>query len=315
VTDRVDAEPRCPVCRGASEPHAVAHDVEYHTTDEPFAYRRCTACGSVFLHPPPTDRLAEIYPPNYYAYTADDESVVERAKRWLDRRTFRPLLRSVPGEELAVLDVGGGDGWLLSRLRQLDDRITSTQVVDLDPAAEAGARARGHEYFCGRIEDFDDPGPYDVVLLLNLVEHVADPGAVLQRLANVLSPRGVILVKTPNVDSLDARIFRRRDWGGYHCPRHWVLFNRESFVALAARAGLDPRRVAYTQGAPFWTVSMLALLQRRGVVRITADRPVVDHPLFGPLLAVFGTADLVRGRFGARTSQMFVELTHAPAAP
>jgi SAM-dependent methyltransferase len=310
-----DPAPGCPACGGSSVPHAVAHDVEYHTSDEAYTYHRCEQCGSVFLSPAPTDRLAEIYPSNYYAYAADDASVVERVKGWLDRRTFRPLLRSVPGGELAVLDVGGGDGWLLSRLRELDARIVRTHVVDLDPAAEAGARARGHEYSCGRIEDFDDPGPFDVVLLLNLIEHVADPGAVLERLAKVLSPRGVILIKTPNVDSLDARLFRRRDWGGYHCPRHWVLFNRDGFVAVATRSGLAARRASYTQGAPFWAVSVLALLQRRGLVRISAERPVVDHPLFPVLLAIFGPVDLVRGRFGARTSQMFVELVHPALVP
>lgn len=308
MTDRAAA---CPACGGPSVPHAVAHDVEYHTSDEAFTYLRCEACRSVFLSPPPVDRLAEIYPSNYYAYAADDASLVERVKGWLDKRTFRPLLASVPGDELSVLDVGGGDGWLLSRLRALDPRIRRTQVVDLDPAAEAGARERGHEYWCGRIEDFDDPGPFDVVLLLNLIEHVADPGAVLQRLAKVLSPRGVILIKTPNVDSLDARLFRGRDWGGYHCPRHWVLFERDGFVALAERSGLRARRAVYTQGAPFWAVSVLALLQRRRLVRTSAERPVVEHPLFPLLLAVFGPVDLVRGRLGARTSQMFVELEHA----
>lgn len=314
MTKPAAGAPTCPACNGASRPHAVVHDVEYCTSDQEWDYRRCGACGSVFLADPPTERLAEIYPPNYYAYAADDASLVERVKARLDRRTFRPLLASVPGDELAVLDVGGGDGWLLSRLRELDRRVAVTRVVDLDPAAEAAARARGHDYFCGRIEDFDDPGPYDVVLLLNLIEHVADPGAVLQRLAKTLSPRGVILVKTPNVDSLDARLFRHRDWGGYHCPRHWVLFNRTGFADLAARAGLVARRTAYTQGAPFWAVSVLAALDRRGLARISRERPVVDHPLFPVLLGAFGVGDLVRSKLGARTSQMFVELVHGGAA-
>ena len=308
MTDAETGLPRCPACGGASRHHALAHDVEYRSSDETFEYRRCDECRTLFLADPPTDRLAQIYPPNYYAYRADGTSLAERTKAWLDRRTFRPLLRSLPGDELAALDVGGGDGWLLSRLRELDPRIRTTRVVDLDPTAEAAARARGHDYFCGRIEDFDDPGPYDVVLLLNLIEHVADPGAVLQRLAGVLRPGGVILVKTPNVDSLDARLFRHRDWGGYHCPRHWVLFDVEGFAALAARAGLVVRRAALTQGAPFWTVSVLAALQRRRLARITAERPVVEHPLFPLLLAVFGAVDLARGRLRGRTSQMFVEL-------
>lgn len=305
---------RCPACGGAGEPWAVVHDVEYRTSDDEFAYARCTQCAVVFLPDPPVDRLAEIYPSTYYAYAEDERSVVQKVKSALDRRQFRRLLAGIPGSSLAALDVGGGDGWLLSTLRSVDERIQRTVVVDLDEHAKERAAARGHESFCGRIEDYDDPGPFDVVLLLNLIEHVADPGEVLRRLAGLLSPGGVILVKTPNVDSLDARLFRHRDWGGYHCPRHWVLFDRPSFVALAERSGLTARNVAYTQGAPFWTVSVLAGLARRRLVRITPERPVFEHPLFAPLAAGFAAFDLARSKVGAKPSQMFVELVRKDAA-
>lgn len=303
----------CPACGGAGERWATVHDVEYRTSDEAFEYHRCTACNVVFLPDPPVDRLAEIYPPTYYAYAGDETSLVQRVKLALDRRRFARLLAGVPGSSLAALDVGGGDGWVLSTLREVDRRVGRTVVVDLDAEAKARAEARGHESFCGRIEDFDDPGPFDVVLLFNLIEHVADPGAVLRRLAGLLSPSGVILVKTPNVDSLDARLFRHRDWGGYHCPRHWVLFDRPGFVALAERSGLRARTVAFTQGAPFWTVSVLAALARKRLARITPERPVFDHPLFGPLAGAFAAFDLARGALGATPSQMFVELVRADA--
>lgn len=303
----------CPACGGAGEPWAVVHDVEYHTSDEAFGYARCTACSVVFLPDPPVDRLGEIYPSTYYAYAEDETSIVQRVKSRLDRRMFRRLLGDLPGSSIAALDVGGGDGWLLSTLRSVDPRVQRTVVVDLDEQAKARAVARGHESFCGRIEDYDDPGPFDIVLLLNLIEHVADPGEVLRRLAGLLSPNGVILVKTPNVDSLDARLFRHRDWGGYHCPRHWVLFDRESFVDLAARSGLRARTVSFTQGAPFWTVSVLAALARRRIVRITPEKPVFEHRLFAPLAAGFAAFDLVRTKVGAKPSQMFIELVKEAA--
>ena len=34
-------------------------------------------------------------------------------------------------------------------------------------------------------------------------------------------------MKTPNVEGLDAKLLRHRNWGGYHAPRHWVLFTPE----------------------------------------------------------------------------------------
>jgi SAM-dependent methyltransferase len=181
----------------------------------------------------------------------------------------------------------------------------------MDPRAEAHARRQGHGYFCGRIEDFEAAERFDLVLLLNLIEHVADPERVLARLRAALSEHGVILVKTPNHDSLDARCFRRHNWAGYHCPRHWVLFERESFRALAARAGLAVRELRYTQGAAFWANSVLFALAERGLVSITRERPAMSHPLFPLLAAPFAAFDLARAACGGRPSQMFVTLTRA----
>lgn len=305
---------RCPGCqeRGAVR-WARARDVEYHTSDQEFDYYRCVRCGAVFLDPMPVDRLAQIYPANYYAYASDEQSFVHRIKDRLDAVRLRRILSGLSGDGLAVLDVGGGDGWQLDVIRGIDPRVTFTQVVDLDTAAQARAATRGHHFFCGRVEEFATERRFDLILLINLIEHVSDPGEVLRTLRRHLTPQGVILIKTPNMDSLDARLFRHRDWGGYHCPRHWVLFDRQNFTRLATRCGFAVRRFAYTQGAPFWSTSILAQLARRGWVRVCAERPMTQHPLFPLLAAGFAGFDLVRMRLGGRPSQMFVELVPAPA--
>jgi 2-polyprenyl-3-methyl-5-hydroxy-6-metoxy-1,4-benzoquinol methylase len=258
----------------------------------------------MFIHPVPLERLAEIYPPNYYSFAQSQDSIVHRIKTWLDKRYFRPLLKKVPGDSLSALDVGGGAGWELNVLKQADKRISYTQVVDLDTDAEKLANANGHQYFCGRIEDFTSEKKFDVILMLNLIEHVANPLAVLEQARTLLSPSGIILIKTPNIDSWDARLFRNKNWGGFHCPRHWTLFTKESLSGLVEKAGLKVLQANYTQGAPFWTTSVLFALERLGWVSITRQRPVVYHPLFGVLSAGFAAFDFVRGRF-AKTSQMF----------
>ncbi|MEU8246004.1 class I SAM-dependent methyltransferase [Nonomuraea sp. NPDC048916] len=305
---------RCPGCQASGAVRwARARDVEYHTSDQEFDYYRCARCGAVFLDPMPVDRLAQIYPANYYAYASDEQSFVHRIKDRLDAVRLRRILSRLSGDDLRVLDVGGGDGWQLDVIRGIDPRVTYTQVVDLDAAAQARAVARGHHFFCGRVEDFTTERRFDLILLINLIEHVSDPGEVLRTLRRHLTPQGVILIKTPNMDSLDARLFRHRDWGGYHCPRHWVLFDRRNFTSLAARCGFAVHRFAYTQGAPFWSTSILAQLARRGWVKVSAERPMTQHPLFPLLAAAFAGFDLVRVRLGGRPSQMFVELVPAPA--
>lgn len=299
----------CLACGSSDLTHwACARDVEYLSTSESFNYLRCATCDALSIDPVPRGRLSEIYPDTYYSFSPGKLSLAERIKQGLDRRTFAKLFARVHGETLSALDVGGGSGWLLTQAKAVEPRLTRTQVVDIDGSAEDAARAAAHDFFLGRIEDFDTAERFDVIFMLNLIEHVDDPVAVLSKVRGLLKPAGRILIKTPNHDSLDARLFRHHSWGGLHAPRHWVVFTPESFRKAAIKAGLFVDRLSLTQGAPFWAVSALEYLSRKGLIEIRRDRPMCNHPLFGPMLALFGGFDLIRGRF-QRTSQMFAELS------
>ncbi len=298
----------CLACGSARVSHwATARDVEYHAVADTFSYVRCDDCDALSIVDPPTDRLSEIYPANYYSFSEDGLSPVERIKQWFDRRQFRKLFGDMKGQSLAALDVGGGAGWMLTLARSVEPRLTQTMVVDLDADAESRARAAGHDFFLGPVETFKTNKRFDVIFMLNLIEHVADPVAVLTAMKTLLAPGGVIFLKTPNHDSLDARLFRNSSWGGFHAPRHWVIFTPESFEAAALKAGLSVSSTRLTQGAPFWTVSALEWLFRKRWLNADTSRPMVAHPLFGPLSALFAAFDMLRAPF-MRTSQMFVTL-------
>jgi 2-polyprenyl-3-methyl-5-hydroxy-6-metoxy-1,4-benzoquinol methylase len=299
----------CPICKRTGTVYAQATDIEYFSTTDVFDFCLCSNCDLLYIHPVPSDRLNEIYPANYYSFVAGSKkNVVVRFKEWLDARTFRSLLKLIPGESLRVLDVGGGHGWLASLMRDIDPRVDLTQVVDIDPAAQAGAERNNHRFFCGRIEDFQSVEQYHVILMLNLIEHVSDPASVLRKAKSLLAPTGRIYIKTPNFRALDPRLFRHRNWGGYHCPRHFVIFSRESFRAAASKAGLAIDHFEFTQGAPFWAVSVLELLRQWRLVTVSAERPAIYHPIM-PLLQASGALfDFARKPF-SRLSQMVVVLS------
>ena len=296
--------PACPLCgKAETRFHAEAHDIEYCTSDESWIWHACDPCGVLFIDPMPVDRLGEIYPANYYSYGAGKASAVQKIKEALDRRRFKSLLGAVPGEELSVLDIGGGSGWLLDMVKGADPRVTRTTVVDLDAGAAQLARAKGHTFVQGRIEDAELDGKFDFILMLNLIEHVSDPRAMLAKVRRLLKPGGQLFIKTPNYASLDARLFRHRSWAGFHTPRHFVLFQRRSLEALCRECGLEPDSFSYTHGAPFWSVSRLEALRKLGLVKITAARPAVAHPLIPLLQAASAAFDFLRRPF-APLSQM-----------
>jgi SAM-dependent methyltransferase len=255
----------------------------------------------------PVDRLDTIYPTNYYSYNPGAASLVVRIKNALDRRRFKKLLDRIQAKTLNILDVGGGYGLTLNVLKDVDARITSTSVVDFDPSAKAIAEELGHAFHLGGIEGYSADRQFELILLLNLIEHVSNPQAVLNKVAALLSADGLILLQTPNFRSLDADIFRKRSWGGFHCPRHWVLFDRESLRAVCERANLEIVDFTYTQGAPFWAWSIMNELRKLRLVSYGRERPVAYHPLTSLLMALFAAFDLVRGSV-FKTSQMVVVL-------
>jgi SAM-dependent methyltransferase len=299
--------PTCPVCHNSETRHwAAAKDYEYFSTDKTYDYFHCSGCYTIFIDPVPVQELKLIYPSNYYSFRSP-KGIVVKLKEWLDKRLFKKILASIPGETIHVLDVGGGTGWLLNVIKELDKRVTITQVVDIDPDAGTIAASNGHRYFEGKLEDFVTEEKFHLVLMLNLIEHVANPLEVLQKSDRLLHQNGVLLIKTPNTRSWDARLFRRGYWGGLHCPRHWVIFSEKSFRLLLPSTKLHIDKLKYTQGAPFWAFSVIAALYRKRMVNITAKRPIVYHWLFAPLSAVFAIFDFIRGVF-TKTSQMFVIL-------
>ena len=300
--------PYCPVCKKNNiSTWSVAKDYEYFSTADEFTYYGCGDCGAIFIHPVPVEQLKKIYPPNYYSFVNHSKGIVVRLKEWLDKRFFKKILKQIPAQKVNVLDVGGGTGWIPDVLKKSDNRIGFTQIVDIDEKAKSIAEKNGHAYFEGTIENFSTEKRFHLILMLNVIEHVADPLAVLQRAKSLLAPEGMIVIKTPNTDSWDARLYKKTYWGGLHCPRHWVIFSAKNFQLLLQSTGLKIKKLTYTQGAPFWAFSVIATLHRRKIVRVSAKKPIIFHWLFAPISAIFALFDFIRRPF-AKTSQMFILL-------
>jgi 2-polyprenyl-3-methyl-5-hydroxy-6-metoxy-1,4-benzoquinol methylase len=298
----------CPVCQKKKiSLWSTAKDYEYFSVKEEFNYYNCNDCNTIFIYSIPVTQLKNIYPSNYYSFVNRGNNAVIFLKEWLDKRFFKKILKQITGNYLQVLDIGGGTGWIPDVLKKTDKRVSFVQIVDIDPASKGIANAKGHAYFEGTIEEFTTDKKFDLILMLNLIEHVADPLAVLKKAESLLYPGGIIVVKTPNTNSLDARLYKKTYWGGLHCPRHWIIFSEKSFRHLLNSTKLKVKKLIYTQGAPFWAFSIIALLHRRKIVHITPGKPIVFHWLFAPLSAVFAIFDFIRSPF-AKTSQMFIVL-------
>jgi SAM-dependent methyltransferase len=119
-----------------------------------------------------------------------------------ERTEIAPLLPSGPGQALGrVLEVGCGAGgtmaWLCATYA-----VDHATGVELMPDSAATARASFDRVVEGSLEDpavLDGIPPVDLILALDVLEHLADPAPVVTRLARLLRPGGAFIVSLPNV--------------------------------------------------------------------------------------------------------------------
>ncbi len=102
---------------------------------------------------------------------------------------------------LRILDIGCGAGLLCEPLTRL-----GAQVIGVDPSATNIAVAKLHadrshlliDYRCTTIEEMDPRERFDIVLAMEVVEHVANVGMFLDRCTALMKPSGMMVVSTIN---------------------------------------------------------------------------------------------------------------------
>lgn len=227
--DLVEEHP-CPLCGGSEfEPRAAK---------DGFRMVECRACRLWYLNPMPTEAaLAAIYGDEYFS---SDESLSagyadydERADDFRD--LFRRRLATLPADtgKGRILDVGAGFGYLLDAAR---DSFAETWAVERNAVAAAAIAATG-QVVQGSFADAELPdAAFDVVSMQDCFEHLRDPHAALVRVRRILAPGGVLMVVTPNTDSLLARL-QRRGWVSLKFPEHVALYNPATLTRILAAEG------------------------------------------------------------------------------
>jgi len=110
------------------------------------------------------------------------------------------LLMRIPEEARAVLDVGCARGRLAGELKR---RGTAKVVgIERDEHLARAARDVMDEVICGDVETLDSNlfhRVFDAVICGDLLEHLADPWSVLEKLRGWLKPGGMLVGSVPNV--------------------------------------------------------------------------------------------------------------------
>jgi len=284
----------CCICEtDDAEPVGVGEDFEYQTSPDTFLAMRCRSCGLVYLSPrPAVADLDRIYPEHYHAFqfTAEHYGFVYQVRRRLEARRVLSWCRHLD-DDARIIDVGCGDGFHLGLLREFGRPTWQLEGVDNSRRAVDTATRSGLRVHQGSVESLDlPPASYDMALLIQTIEHVGDPPAVLAAVRRLLKPGGRVVIVTDNTDSLDFKLFKGRHWGGYHFPRHWNLFNARTLGALARKVDLEVESLTTAMSPVNWVYSIRNTLVDLGFPLWLSNRFSLESPVS---LAVFTGFDLL----------------------
>jgi 2-polyprenyl-3-methyl-5-hydroxy-6-metoxy-1,4-benzoquinol methylase len=195
----------------------------------------CRRCGLVYVNP----RVA--FAPGLAPYSTAAELAYFARTRAARARAFGRLLGALPrwvGEPpRALLDIGCGDGLLLELARR---RGIAAQGSELSDALVRLVRGRlGADAIVGAPREDLPAARYDAIALLNVLEHVHEPGAMLQTAARLLRPGGALLVHVPNLGGLPARL-RGARWHQIEPLSHLYYFTHRTLAAMLRQHGMEP---------------------------------------------------------------------------
>lgn len=223
----------CPACRGSLTSQR-GRDL----------FDRCRRCGALVRRVlPDEDEHRRRHDDLYFA----EGDRVEMTPSVLLEQYLDFVERRHPLAGADVLDIGSGTAPTAELVQTRGGRYVGLEASE--PARRELA-SRGIE----AVADLDDvpaDRAFDVVLMIELIEHLPDPHPVLADVRDRIAEGGHLLVVTPDADSLKSRLQRDR-WEQAQNPTHVVLYGHAGLTRLLAATGFqvvdDQRRLRHGRG-------------------------------------------------------------------
>jgi SAM-dependent methyltransferase len=195
--------------------------------------------------------------------------------RAYDARYFTTLYGAVPAQTLAdkgrdmlirrmvdrfgghgrLLEIGCGFGYLLRRFH--DDFDVCGTDISAHAAGFARRHVRGGRVVAADIQDgIPFAGRFDVILAVNVMEHLPAPATAMSAIAEHLTPGGIFVAHLPTISSPLAGWFYARSYA--RDVTHVFRPSGQEFNALAEATGLEAVRSLYF---PFWPAALWSRLR------------------------------------------------------
>jgi SAM-dependent methyltransferase len=263
----------CPVCSSDGENRGYLHDFG-ELKGHPL--KRCRLCGLQLLDPQPDDAtLASIYQTEYYDAWGiqQDEDLTRAMKRATFARFLRPLRSQFSGTP-RLLDCGAATGFLMEEVEALGMEPYGVELSAFG-ASRIAEKFKADRVFCGPFEGASfagiDEDFFDIITMIDFIEHVRAPMQTLAKAHRLLRPGGQLAILTPDAKSLSRRLMGPR-WLHYKLE-HLFYFTPQSLTLALGKEGFAEVKV--TRAWKFMNLHYLVHQFNR-----------YPHPVLSPIISL-----------------------------
>ena len=210
---------------------------------------KCKNCHLLYVNP--IEKASKIN--GDYSKMGNTDAPIIRGSRLRAAKSQLGLIKKYKSGT-TLLDIGCGEGFFLFNASKAG--YTTKGIEISQDAAEYAGREFGLDVEAKPFEELQFPDNYfDVVTLWQVLEHVPYPLIVLKEVHRILKPEGLLATSTPDIESILAKILRRKWWNLRRL--HINQFTVKTLTDMLKRAGF--KNVFSTKYKEHISISMLVI--------------------------------------------------------
>lgn len=255
-----------------------------------YSYSKCSQCGVVFQNPQiaPNEMINHYNQEKVYYLPSSQKGV---RKILIDHGLHKraKIIKKFKNSG-RLLDIGCGSGAFINYMaKNTNFEVMGTEINKAN--INSIKKHYSLDVRFGEIADIDLPNDYfDVITLWDVLEHIHNPKQMILNLKPFLKSNGFLVLRLPNLDSLDSKLFKRF-WAGLDAPRHYYVFSEESIKKLLHDLGFNIKSINQNIGGylnfitsiEFWLNETNLSKKHRGII-LNILRSIPFQILFFPVL-------------------------------
>jgi 2-polyprenyl-3-methyl-5-hydroxy-6-metoxy-1,4-benzoquinol methylase len=227
----------CPLCDNASLEKELTCTDSF-VSGEQFDIFRCKECGFMFTQDFPQGNDINRYYNSieYISHSDTDKGLVNnlyhRVRRHMLKRKTQLVLTTSLRTSGKLLDIGTGTGYFPAAMKKAGWEV---KAIEKNEQTRAYAKKKfGLEVYDESALETFEANSFDVITLWHVLEHLENLDTVWNKLHEILTETGILVIAVPNSASYDAEYYGDQ-WAAYDVPRHLWHFTPATIQKWGAK--------------------------------------------------------------------------------